>query len=272
MHRLTVAILAAVDAAIAAAVGLAATLAPLTLLWIFALGGAADWATIWPATGAIWQLGHAVPLSISLPAEYLSATGIDEAAASFSLSLAPLAFAGFTAIFAARSGVRASHAESWVTGVAGGTVVFAALAALVALSTANDVAATEPWQAVLLPTAVFALPALLAAIVTEWREARSGGIARLRDRVEADRDGWGEVPALAFRGAAVALVGMLGLGAHHILAGTDHLLFLFSLLLMAPLVAVAGRWQRHRRPMLKSLLLAPASSATPRIWQPRSPG
>ena len=48
MHRLIVALLAAVDAAIAVAVGLAATLAPLTLLWVFGLGDAADWGALWP--------------------------------------------------------------------------------------------------------------------------------------------------------------------------------------------------------------------------------
>ena len=37
MHRLIVVILSAVDAAIAAAVGVAATLAPLTLLWVLGL-------------------------------------------------------------------------------------------------------------------------------------------------------------------------------------------------------------------------------------------
>src|SRR5689334_5862223 len=100
MHRLTVSLLAAVDAAIAVAVGIAATLAPLTLVWVFGLGGGADWAALWPASVTIWQFGNLVPLLITLPADYLAATGIDPAAASFTLSLAPLAFAAFTVIFA----------------------------------------------------------------------------------------------------------------------------------------------------------------------------
>ncbi|MGY1723584.1 HupE/UreJ family protein [Blastococcus sp. SYSU DS0533] len=37
---------------------------------------------------------------------------------------------------------------------------------------------------------------------------------------------------------------MLGYGFSHVLEGADHLLFLLTLLLVAPLVAVAGRWQR----------------------------
>ena len=111
MHRLIVALLAAVDAAIAVAVGLAATLAPLTLLWVFGFGGEADWGVLWPSAVSVWQLGNLVPLHIALPPDYLAATGISADAASFVLSLAPLAFAGFTAIFAARSGARASHAR-----------------------------------------------------------------------------------------------------------------------------------------------------------------
>ena len=43
---------------------------------------------------------------------------------------------------------------------------------------------------------------------------------------------------------AVPLGDMLRHGFHHVLEGADHLLFLLTLLLPAPLVAVAGRWRR----------------------------
>jgi hypothetical protein len=43
----------------------------------------------------------------------------------------------------------------------------------------------------------------------------------------------------------VGIADMIGLGLHHVLEGADHLLFLLTLLLVAPLVAVAGRWQRR---------------------------
>src|SRR6478609_7334561 len=131
MHRLIVVILSAVDAAIAAAVGIAATLAPLTLLWVLGMGGTADWGLLWPTSAVVWQFGNLVPLQITLPGDYLAVAGIDPGAASFVLSLAPLAFAGFTAIFAARSGVRASRADAWGTGVITGSLVSAVLAALI---------------------------------------------------------------------------------------------------------------------------------------------
>lgn len=231
MHRLTVVILAAVDAAIAVAVGIAAILAPLTLLWVLGFDGAADWAALWPASATIWQFGHAVPLWVTLPGDYIAATGIDVSAESFALSLPPLAFAAFTAVFAARSGVRASRAEAWITGVVTGTVVVAALAAVAALTSSTAVAAAETWQAVLLPTLVYALPAAGAAVVTEWSEAGAGGIARLRDRVEASRT-WGPVPALVARGSAIAVTGLVGLGALlvavAVVLGADEMIALFE--------------------------------------------
>ena len=213
MHRLIVVILSAVDAAIAAAVGIAATLAPLTLLWVLGMGGTADWGLLWPTSATVWQFGNLVPLQVTLPGDYLAVAGIDPGAASFVLSLAPLAFASFTAIFAARSGVRASQADAWVTGVITGSLGFAALTAVIALSSGNDLAAVERWQAILFPSLVFAIPLLVGAVVTEWREAGSGFIARARDRIEAAPHEWGEVPGLIVRGGAVALAGLIGLGA-----------------------------------------------------------
>lgn len=213
MHRLLVAFLAAVDAVIAIAVGLAVILAPLTLVWVIGFGGTADWGSIWPVSATIWQFGHLVPLAVELPGDYLAAAGIDPTVASFTLSLAPLAFAAFTAIFAARSGRRASQADAWITGVIVSSVLFAAFTTLIALPGATDVAQVGLRDAILFPTLLFAVPAILGAVATEWAEATHGGIARLRDRVEAARDGWGDVIALTARGAAVVVVGLVGVGA-----------------------------------------------------------
>jgi hypothetical protein len=44
---------------------------------------------------------------------------------------------------------------------------------------------------------------------------------------------------------STGIVDMIGYGLHHVLEGADHLLFLLTLLLVAPLVVVAGRWQRR---------------------------
>jgi len=44
--------------------------------------------------------------------------------------------------------------------------------------------------------------------------------------------------------ADIGIADMIGYGFHHVLEGADHLLFRVTLLLVAPLVAVAGRWRR----------------------------
>ncbi len=212
MHRLVVALLAAFDAAVAAAVGLAAVLAPLTVLFVFGLGDAADWRALWPAGASVWQLGHLVPLEIARPGDFLADAGIEADAATFVLSLAPLAFAVFTAVFAARSAIRASRADAWLTGVATGSLVFAAIAYVVWTTSGNGIATATAWQAIVLPAAVFAVPAIVAAVIAEWSEAGAGFIARIRDRVEASAGGWAEAPALIARGTGVAVAGLVGLG------------------------------------------------------------
>ncbi|MFJ6653055.1 DUF6350 family protein [Microbacterium sp. NPDC091313] len=212
MNRLLVALLAAFDALLAAAGGIAVALAPLTLLWVFALGGGADAASLWPATAVVWQLGHLVPVSLQLPDTYVAAAGIDPGAAQFVLSLAPLGFAAFTAIFAARSAVRAARAGEPLTGAASGTAVFAVIAAAVALTGTTSLATVETWQAILFPAAIYAVPAIVAAVIGAWSLER-GIVADLRRRVEAVGAGWGEVPGLVVRGTGVALAGLLAVGA-----------------------------------------------------------
>ncbi|WP_141396682.1 cell division protein PerM [Microbacterium gorillae] len=211
MHRIVIALLAALDAFLAAAVGVAVIAAPLALFW--ATGFAGDWAALWPTTGAIWQLGHLVPFDVHVPQALLTLTGISEDAAHFTLSLAPLAFAAGVAVFSARSGTRAARNGGWVTGVVSGTLVFAALAALVHLTSRSTVVASETWQAALFPALVYAVPLLIAAIVEAWREGDGGIVDRLHDLVDESPVVWNELPALAARGLGIVLASFIGLGA-----------------------------------------------------------
>lgn len=217
MNRLLVLLLAAVDALIAAAVGVAVVFAPLTLFWVMALGGTADWAALWPAAVRIWQLGQFVPLHITLGDDYLVAAGIAPQAASFVVSLAPLALAVFTALFAASSGARAARSGAWAVGVAAGTLVTLLIAAALWATSRTPVAAVYGWQALLLPTAVFAIPALVGAVVEAWRSGDGGLIDALRDRIDgADpRRGhpWVGAVSAAARGLAAAVAGLVGVGA-----------------------------------------------------------
>ncbi|MDQ1083143.1 MULTISPECIES: DUF6350 family protein [Microbacterium] len=218
MHRLLVALLAALDAVLAAAGGIAVILAPLTLLWVFGVGDP-DWGALWPASAAVWHLGHLVPITVTLPDTYLAATGIDPTFATFTLSLAPLAFAAFTALFAARSGTRAAEAGAALTGWLSGSAVFAGLAALVGLTANAELVASEVWLAILMPSLLFAVPSFAGAFVGSWRVGDEGPVDALRARLERLPSAWADVPALVVRGLALTTLGLVAVGGVLVVAG-----------------------------------------------------
>jgi hypothetical protein len=218
MHRLLVALLAALDAVLAAAGGIAVILAPLALLWVFGVGDP-DWGALWPAAASIWHLGHLVPVAVTLPDAYLAATGIDPTFASFTVSLAPLAFAAFTALFAARSGARAAAAGAAITGWLSGSVVFAGIAALVGLSANAELVASEVWLAILLPSLLFFVPSLLGAFIGAWRVGDDGPVDALRSRIRRLPHAWADVPALVARGLAFTALGLAAVGGVVVVAG-----------------------------------------------------
>jgi len=218
MHRLLIALLAALDAVLAAAGGIAVVLAPLTLLWVFGVGNP-DWSALWPASAAVWHLGHLVPVSVTLPDGYLAATGIDPTFATFTLSLAPLAFAAFTGLFAARSGSRAAEAGAGLTGWLSGSLVFAALSAGIAFTSRASLVASETWLAILLPSLIFLVPSLLGALAGAWRVGDDGPVDAVRGWIERMPAAWAPVPGLALRGLAVTTLGLIGVGGLVVLAG-----------------------------------------------------
>ena len=213
MHRLVVSLLAALDAVVVVAAALLVVLAPLTVLWFTAFGGAADWSALWPAGASIWMLGNLVPIDIALPETLTVALAIPADAAAFTLSLAPLAFAGFTVVFGVRSGVRAARAGSWLSGFVSGTLVVAALATGVALTSTNEIASHELWRAIVAPTALYAAAVLTGGVVTAWRRGDDFLIDRLHDINDAMVAPWPHVAPLIARGAAIAVSGVIGAGA-----------------------------------------------------------
>ncbi|WP_051172008.1 DUF6350 family protein [Microbacterium indicum] len=212
MHRVLVAILAAVDALVSAAVSLVVILAPLTLLWIVEFGDAA-WGALWPATARVWQAGHLVPLAVRLDDDAQALTGVASDGASFALSLAPLLFAAFTFFFAARSGRRAVEAGATIVGVATGTVVTAGAAALVGLTSENPVAHVALWQAIVFPAAIYAVGMIGGAIRAAWNDGDGGAIDLVHDQLDRLDTAWREVPTLVARGTAVVVTGVVGVAA-----------------------------------------------------------
>lgn len=219
MQRVIVLLLAALDAAIAAAIGLAAVLAPFTLLWVLSFGVDADWGALWPVSGTLWQFGHGVPLQVVLPDAVLSGLAIPKEAATFALSVPPLAILLFTVIFAARSGRRAAIAGAWLSGVLSGAVVFALISAVVGLTAHSSVLRAPQWAAILIPAAAYFAGLLIGAVRYAWAEGDGGLVDRVHDIV----DGWGDwspVPAETLRGAAAAVVALTGAAALGVAAMT----------------------------------------------------
>ncbi|GAB4586927.1 HupE/UreJ family protein [Nocardia sp. IFM 10818] len=93
----------------------------------------------------------------------------------------------------------------------------------------------------------------LVAVRQDWRAGQVdvGNDARQVGVIRMDAETLTVPPLsvdLSEAGAWRGFAGMVKLGGHHILEGTDHLLFLFTLLLPAVLIAKNGRWYPDNRP------------------------
>jgi hypothetical protein len=141
------------------------------------LGGTADWGGLWPAAVRIWQFGTSCRCT-SPPADYLVAPA-SRRRRRRSWSRWLRSARRFTALFAARSGARAARSGRgrWEWPPARSSR-FARR--LVWATSRTPVAAVYGWQALLLPTLVFAVPALVGAVVEAWRIGDDGLIDGLR--------------------------------------------------------------------------------------------
>lgn len=157
MNRTIVALLAALEALIAVAVGIGIVLVPLTVLWAAQFGMAVDWAVFWRAGADVWLAGHGVDLAVTLPAVTVATLGLPAASAAFPLTIAVLGFALLTAAFGVRAGLRSTLTPHWRLGAVVAVVVFAALSAIVTLTAGSAAVTPSVWQGILLPPFVFAL-------------------------------------------------------------------------------------------------------------------
>ena len=81
MNRRLTALLAAFEALLVVAIGVAIPLLPLTLLWAFQYGLAIDWTVFWRASVDIWLLGHGVDVRLTLDPLAAAALGLPGAEA-----------------------------------------------------------------------------------------------------------------------------------------------------------------------------------------------
>src|SRR5690242_12002401 len=157
MNRTTVALLAALEAAIVAAVGLGICIVPLTVLWAAQYHLTGDFTVVWKAAADIWLVGHGVNLTVTLDPQTVATLGLPAAAAPFQVTIALLGFAALTAGLGVRTGMRAAETPFRATGAITALAVFLAISVVATLAAASAAVRPSLWQGVVLPPFVYAL-------------------------------------------------------------------------------------------------------------------
>jgi hypothetical protein len=157
MSRTTVALLAALEALIVAAVGLGICLVPITILWAAQYQLGADFAVVWRSAADVWLVGHGVNLTVALDPQTVAQLGLPAAAAPFQVTIALLGFAALTAGFGVRTGIRAAETDQRMAGALSALAAFAVLSTVVVLSAGSAMVQPSIWQGIVLPPFVYAL-------------------------------------------------------------------------------------------------------------------
>lgn len=157
MNRTTVALLAALEAVIVAAIGLAICLVPLTVLWAAQYQLGASFLVVWRAAADVWLVGHGVNLTIALDPQTVATLGLPGAAAPFQVTIALLGFALLTAALGVRTGSRAAETAFRATGALSALGTFLVIAAIVTLTAGSEPVHPSLWQGIVLPPFVYAL-------------------------------------------------------------------------------------------------------------------
>jgi len=214
MNRITVALLAAFDAALSALIGIAIPLVPLTVLWAVQYDTAVDWAVFWRVSADAWLMGHGADLRASLAPDSALALGLPGGADAFAVTIAPLAFAVLAILLGARTGRRAQESPFRFIGFTVSIATYLVIALLVTLGSATEAATVATVQGAVLPPLVFGLGVAIGAAT---HSARSGETDRLGELV-SDAAARLPDPALplvlvSLRAGALAAAGVVGAAA-----------------------------------------------------------
>ena len=144
MRRTTIALLAALEASVAALIGLGIVLVPLMLLWAVHFGLAVDAAVFLRAAADVWLLGHGVDLVVQLDPVTAGRIALPGAGDPFPITIALLGFALITVAFGRRIGRRSAAGGHSFSGGIAAVVVFALAGAGLALAAGVDAARADP--------------------------------------------------------------------------------------------------------------------------------
>lgn len=174
MNRHLVAILAALEAFLALAVGIGIPLVPLSIMWGLRLDLGLGWDVFWRAAVDIWLAGHGVDLTITLDPKLVAAVNLPGADAPFLVSIAPLFFTLLTVLLGVRLGRKIIEAGARFVAPLAALATFGGITILVGLSALNSAAMPTWWMAVSFPTIIFAIGLFIGA---RGELGRSGGRA-----------------------------------------------------------------------------------------------
>jgi hypothetical protein len=157
MSRTSVALLAALEALIVAAVGLGICVVPITILWAAQYHLGADFAVVWRSAADIWLVGHGVNLTVALDPQTVAQLGLPVAGTPFQVTIALLGFSALTAGLGVRTGMRAAETSQRLVGALSALATFAVVSTVVVLSSGSAVVQPSVWQGIVLPPFVYAV-------------------------------------------------------------------------------------------------------------------
>lgn len=184
MNRTLIALLAALEAFIALAIGVGISLVPLSLMWAVQFDSGVSWDVFYRASADIWLVGHGVDLKMTLDPVLAAAVNLPGGDKPFLISIAPLSFSLLTILLGVRLGRKSFESGARFVGPLSAVATFGFFTILIALSTVHVNATPVMWMAVSFPTAIFALGVFIGA---RGEVGHSGGRA---ERVQQKVVGW----------------------------------------------------------------------------------
>ena len=184
MNRTLIALLAALEAFIALAIGVGISLVPLSLMWAVQFDSGVSWDVFYRASADIWLVGHGVDLKMTLDPVLAAAVNLPGGDKPFLISIAPLSFSLLTILLGVRLGRKSFESGARFVGPLSAVATFGFFTILIALSGVHVNATPVMWMAVSFPTAIFALGVFIGA---RGEVGHSGGRA---ERVQQKVVGW----------------------------------------------------------------------------------
>ncbi len=234
MRRTTIALLAALEASVAALIGLGIVVVPLMLLWAVHFGLAVDAAVFLRAAADVWLLGHGVDLVVQLDPVTAGRIALPGAGDPFPITIALLGFALH------HGGVRPPHRPPLGRGRAlvqrrprRDRRVRARGRRRSRSPRARTAARADPWQAALIPAGIVALGVVLGAV---------GEVLRTDPATDA-------ATGVVRRALAVLPSGLVAGSRAAVRIGAGAAFGVLALAAVLVAVLVDARLRDHRRPV-----------------------